>query len=254
MKRPCWYALSSRRVHGWRRFALSLAALLLCLFMLGGCGGSDGDHDDDDDDDVRLIPPTAQRCVGETFVEAPVQASEANAQSLTLLGLTVRVSDVSLPVLVEGDFVALRGSVGADGAIVATCLERVAARSEVELQGRVDAGGINEPRLSILGIEIQTDANTVFENGRLTQALFFAQVRSDDLVEVEGQLLADDRIRARDVEFEDDDRAPYGDDDDDGDFDDDDDGGLGSDDDDDGYDDDDDNGALGSDDDDDDDD
>lgn len=113
------------------------------------------------------------------------------------------------------------------------------SRDEVELRGPVDAGGIAAPRLSILGVEIQTDANTVFEQGRLTQTTFFAQVQSDDLVEIEGQLQADGSIRAEEIEFDDniDDFADDGNDfDDDGsaviDLDDDDDDGDDDDDDD----------------------
>ena len=144
--------------------------------------------------------------------------------------------------LAVGDFVEVHGFVTADGAVVATCLERESERNEVEVRGPVDVAGIDAPRLFVLGIEIHTDAGTTFEDGRLTQAAFFAQVQSDDLVEAEGQLQADGSIRADEIEFDDDgdldDDDSGSEDDDDGDSDDDDDDDSSSDDDDDDDDDD----------------
>ena len=177
---------------------MAFTLILIPLLALNGCGGSGGDHDDDDDDGSSSsnIAPAVPGCDGEIFIEASVEASGTNTQSLTLLGLTVRIDDrtrfnnVHLADLAVGDFVDMRGFVAADGDVVATCLEREASRDEVELWGPVDADGIAEPRLFILDVEIQTGLHTVFEDGRLTQAAFFAQVQPDDLVEVEGQLQA----------------------------------------------------------------
>ena len=239
--------LSGRSRYPWFRSALDLTVLLVCLLTFGGCdGGTSHAH------------PVATRCEGEVFIEAPVQATDVNAQILTVLDLAIRVNDrtrfddVHLTDLAVGDFVEVHGFVTVDGAVVATCLEREAEHHEVEFRGPVDAGGIAAPRLFVLGVEIQTDANTVFEDGRLRQTAFFAQVQSDDLIEVEGQLRADGSIRADEIEFDgdvdfdddgsgdddDDDGRTFGSDDDDGDFDDDDD--SSSDDDDDGDNDDDD--------------
>ena len=139
---------------------------------------------------------------------APVSRHPQGVPCTSLLAIRVndrtRFDDVYLTDLAVGDFVDVHGFVTADGAVVATCLERESERQEVELRGPVDVAGIAAPRLFILGIEIQTDASTVFEDGRLRQAAFFAQVQSDDLVEVEGQLQADGRIRADEIEFDDD--------------------------------------------------
>lgn len=201
--------LSGRSRYQWFHSALGLTVLLACSFMFSGCDGS-----------TSHAHPLATRCEGEIFIEAPVQATDVNAQILTLLDLAIRVNDytrfddVHLSGLAVGDFVDVHGFVTADGAVVATCLEREPERHEVELRGPVDVGGIAAPRLFILGIEIQTDANTVFEDGRLRQAAFFAQVQSDDLVEVEGQLQADGSIRADEIEFDDD--VEFDDEDDDG--------------------------------------
>ena len=233
--------LSGRSRYPWFRSALGLTVLLVCLLTFGGCdGGTSHAH------------PVATPCEGEVFIEAPVQATDVNAQILTVLDLAIRVNDrtrfddVRLTELAVGDFVEVHGFVTVDGAVVATCLEREAEHHEVEFRGPVDAGGIAAPRLFVLGVEIQTDANTVFEDERLRQAAFFAQVQSDDLIEVEGQLRADGSIRAAEIEFDgdvdfDDDDGSGDDDDDDGrTFDRDDDDGSSRDDDDDGDNDDDD--------------
>ena len=200
--------LSGRSRFSWYRFAMAFTLILIALLALSGCGGSGGDHDDDDDGSSSSTAPAVPGCDGDTFIEAPVEASDTNTQSLTLLGLTVRIDDrtrfnnVHPADLAVGDFVDMRGFVAADGDVVATCLEREASRDEVELWGPVDADGIVEPRLFILDVEIQTGLHTVFEDGRLTQTVFFAQVQPDALVEVEGQLQADGSIRAAEVESE----------------------------------------------------
>ena len=220
--------LSGQSMHRWFRSALGLTVLLTFV----GCDGG-----------VSQAHPVATRCEGEIYIEAPVQATDVDTYILTMLDLAVRVNDrtrfddVHLKELAAGDFVEVHGFVTVDGAVVATCLERETERHEVELRGPVDAGGIAESKLFVLGVEIQTDASTEFEDDRLRQATFFAQVQPDDLIEVEGQLQADGSIRADEIEF-DFDADGSGDDDDDGDFDDDDDGS--SDDDDDGGDSDDD--------------
>ena len=219
----------------WLRSALDLTVGLACLFTTAGCDGS-----------VSQAHPIATRCEGEIFIEAPVQAADVDTGILTLLDLAIRVNDrtrfddVHLTGLAVGDFVDVHGFVTADGAVVATCLERKSGPYEVELRGPVDTGGIAAPRLFILGVEIRTDANTVFEDGHLRQATFFAEVQSDDLIEAEGQLQADGSIRAYEIEFDDsaggydidddDDGLP---DDDEGDDDDDDDDDEGDNDDDD---------------------
>lgn len=210
---------------------MGLTVLLACSLTFSGCDGS-----------VSQAHPVAAPCEGEIFIEAPVQATDVDTHILTLLDLAIRVNDrtrfddVHLTDLAVGDFVDVHGFVAADGAVVATCLEREAERHEVELRGPVDVDGIVAPRLFILGIEIQTDANTAYEDGRLRQAAFFAQVQSDDLVEVEGRLQVDGSIRAHEIEFgddvdfdddgsvnDDDDDDSSSDDDDDSDSDDDDD-------------------------------
>ena len=250
--------LSDRMMSCWRHLALGVVVPLVCLHLLSGCDSS-----------ASHAHPVGVRCEGEVFIEAPVQAADPNSQTLAVLDLPIRLNErtrlenARLAALAVGDFVEVHGFLTADGAVAATCLEGEAQRDNVEVRGPVDVGGLDAPRLFILGIEIETDADTVIESGRLTRAAFFAQVESDDLVEVEGRLRTDGSIRAKAIEFHDDnadfddDDGSGSDDDDDGDYDDDD--GIGSDDDDDDDDDDDgdydddDDGPSGSDDDDDDD-
>ena len=217
MKSQCVPVLSGLSKYRSFRSALALTALLACALAFAGCDGN-----------VSQAHPIATRCEGEIFIEAPVQAIDPGTHTLTLLDLAVRVNDrtrfdgVHLAGLAGGDFVEVHGFVTADGAVVATCLEREAGYREVELRGPVDVDGIAAPRLFILGVEVHTDANTVFEDGRLRQATFFAEVRPDDLVEVEGRLQADGSIRAGEIEFDDNTGGFDGDDDDDGASDDDD--------------------------------
>lgn len=243
MKSQCIAMLSGRSRRRWFRSALGLTVRLACLFTFAGCDGS-----------VSQAHPVATRCEGEIFIEAPVQAADVDTRTLTLLDLAVRANDrtrfddVHLSGLAVGDFVEVHGFVTADGAVAASCLERESGPYEVELRGPVDMGGIAAPRLFILGIEIRTDANTVFEDGQLRQAAFFAELQPDDLIEVEGQLQTDGSIRADEIEFDDsvggfgggddDDDGDPGDDDDDNDIDIDDDDGADNDDDDDDDDDD----------------
>jgi len=240
MKSQCVPVLSGQSRYRWFRPALALTVLLACVLTFAGCDGS-----------VSQAHPVATRCEGEIFIEAPVQGTDVDTHILTLLDLAIRVNDrtrfddVHLTGLAVGDFVEVHGFVTADGAVVATCLEREAGYREVEFRGPVDVDGITAPRLFILGVEVHTDANTVFEHGRLRQAEFFAEVRPDDLVEVEGRLQADGSIRAGEIELDDNTGGFDGDDDDDcasddDDSDIDDDDGGDTDDDDDGSDDDDD--------------
>ena len=223
MNMHCPPLLPGRSAGAWLRFASSVALILVLFLAVGSCGGSGGDRDDDDDDDgSSRMAPTAATCSGEIFVRGPVEASDADTRSLTVLGLTfrtnedTRLSNIDLSVLAAGKFVAMRGFQASDGGVVASCLVRQATRHEVELRGPVDAGSITATRLFILGIEVQVDHNTVFEDGRLTKEAFIAQLKPDDLVEVEGQLQAGGPIRAGAIEFDDNDGSFGSDDEDDG--------------------------------------
>ena len=180
--------LSGRSTGSWSRSVVGLTLLLIALLALGSCGGGG------DDSSSGATDPVVASCQGAIFIQAPVEAIDVNSQTLTLLGLTIHIDDftrfhdANLADLAVGNYVDMRGDIDVDDAIVASCLERESARDEVKLRGPVDANGIAESRLFILGVEVQISANTVFEAGSLTQAGFFAQVQSDDRVAVRGQL------------------------------------------------------------------
>lgn len=145
-------------------------------------------------------------------VSAPVDAIDVNARLVTVLGLTVRVDDTTqleddsvagvtffgLDDLAVGDFVEVRGSPdteqGAD--ILATRLERDDSDDEVELRGFVESVDTAAQSLVILGVTIVTDS------AQTDLTAFFNAVAVGDLVEAEGQLIADGVIDAEELEFE----------------------------------------------------
>ena len=223
------FLLSSRSTCSWRRFVLGLALLLVSLLAFSGCGGGGDDggggggvthesesvpvgDDGSGSSDGGVTPeeesvPVVASCEGDIFMQAPVEAIDVYMQTLTLLGLTLYVdghtqfNNANLEDLAVDDYVDVRGFSDVDDSFAASCLElEEVPRDEVELRGPVDPNGIAESRLFILGVEVQFDANTVFEDGSLTQAEFFAQLQPGDLVAVKGQLGS---IHAEEVRFDD---------------------------------------------------
>ena len=192
--------LSGRSTCSWSRSFLGLTLLLIALLALGSCGGGG------DESSSGATDPVVASCQGAIFIQAPVEAIDVNSQTLTLLGLTIHVDDftrfhdANLADLAVGNYVDMRGDIDVDDAIVANCLERESARDEVKLRGPVDADGIAESRLFILGLEVQISANTVFEAGSLTQAGFFTRVQPGDLVAVRGRQLGS--ILAEAIQFD----------------------------------------------------
>ena len=151
-------------------------------------------------------------------IEARVQAVDATAGIITLLGIRVQVDDrtrfedfsssVAFPFRADdirvGDYLEVVGVPyeGAGAAVLATKIEREDDDDDVEdveLQGFVE--DIAEPTLTILGVTIQTSGDTEFEanDDDVSQAQFFGIVRVGDLVEVEGTQVGDRAIVADDV-------------------------------------------------------
>lgn len=133
-------------------------------------------------------------------IEAAVDAVDATAGTVTVLGLTFTVNDhtrreddkggerfFDLADVNVGDWVEIAGYPdGANaGAYVATKLERDDADDEVEIEGR--AGTLAEPDFEIAGVTISTTDETVFRLGQneITAADFFAAA-DGKRVEVEG--------------------------------------------------------------------
>lgn len=163
------------------------------------------------------IKPTSSIEIG-----ADVQAVDANAGTLVVLGITVHVDPLttrledkssgadnspntpfSLASLRVGDRVEIRASHNAGGAILATRLERDDPDSSVTLQGGVDS--VAQPNLTILGVTVTTSGATEFRNidgTTMTQGDFLSQAQGK-LVKAEGTL-SGGTIVATQVEFEND--------------------------------------------------
>ena len=116
--------LSGRSTCSWSRSVLGLTLLFIVLLALGSCGGGG------DDSSSGATGPVVASCQGAIFIQAPVEAIDVNSQTLTLLGLTIHVDDLTrfhdanLADLAVGDDVDMRGVIDVDDAIVASCLER----------------------------------------------------------------------------------------------------------------------------------
>ena len=105
--------------------------------------------------------------------------------------------------LLQDDFVEVSGLIDQMGTIVATRIEARPGSDDVELKGIVQGlmPSINE--FEIDGVTVVWDASTEFEDG-LGSA---ADLANGQFVEVEGDLVSTNRIRAEEIELEDD---PFG--------------------------------------------
>jgi hypothetical protein len=158
-------------------------------------------------DEVEFLP------AGVLGIQAPVQAVDPAAGTLTLLGILVRVDEntrfedqsddgeriLDLADLNVGDGLEVRGYEDPAGSheVTATLLEREDDDDEVELLGFVET--LADPEFFILGVTILTTPETEFDD--LGRDEFFAQGEGR-LVEVEGQLSGDVLV-AEEVELAD---------------------------------------------------
>lgn len=152
-------------------------------------------------------------------IEARVDSVDAAANKLVVLGIDVtvnattrvedkgdqRVPNFNLGNIVAGDFVEVRGSElpAESNDVVASRLERRRAEDEVRLRGVVDSA--SAPSFTILGVTIQTNAGTEFENsgeGSIGADDFFTAAVGRS-VEAKGTV-SGGVFTAREVEFEDD--------------------------------------------------
>jgi hypothetical protein len=140
---------------------------------------------------------------------------DVQASQLTILGIVVninastRIDDTSSANLQPfditdinvGDYVEIRGF-EVSGEIIATRLEREDFDGEVALRGFVET--INDPNFTILGVAIQTNGATRFQDAdkmQITASVFFGQAQGR-LVEAEG-VLSNGMIIADEVELKD---------------------------------------------------
>jgi len=150
-------------------------------------------------------------------IEARVDSVDAAANKLVVLGIDVtvnantrvedkgdqRVPNFNLGSIVAGDFVEVRGTElpAESNDVVASRLERDQPEDEVRLRGVVDTA--SAPSFTILGVTIQTDAGTDFENsseGSISADDFFSDAVGRN-VEAKGTV-SGGVFTAREVEFE----------------------------------------------------
>jgi len=152
-------------------------------------------------------------------IEARVDSVDVAANKLVVLGIDVTVNantrvedkgdqpvpNFNLGSIVAGDFVEVRGTElpAASNDVVASRLERRRPEDEVRLRGVVDTAGA--PSFTILGVTIQTNAGTEFENsseGPISADDFFNDAVGRS-VEAKGTMNGG-VFTAREVEFEND--------------------------------------------------
>jgi hypothetical protein len=148
----------------------------------------------------------------DTEVEGRVEAVDVGAGTLTVLGITFRVTGVTrfedhsssdldrfgLADIAVGDFVEVDGYEDATG-FVATKVERDDADGdEVKLEGR--AANVAPPDFTIGGVKVTTDANTEFRNDNgdsISSATFFAAAAGGAVVKARGALVGDTVLATR---------------------------------------------------------
>jgi len=142
--------------------------------------------------------------------------------SLVILGITITTDSVltrfedktaadvdplSVGDLNTGDYVEVRGQeFPADsGELAATLLERDDPRARTELRGFVQAGGVNRPSLTVLGVTIDTDGSTVYRNTShqvMAADDFWAQVAEGSLVDTNGAEITATSLLAEELSLE----------------------------------------------------
>jgi hypothetical protein len=114
----------------------------------------------------------------------------------------LRVGDLNVD-----DYVEVRGQEfpAGSGQISAVLLERDDPRDRTELRGFVEAGGVNRPALTVLGVTIETDGFTDYRNvsgQTITADAFWAAVGEGSLVDVRGAEIAVSTILAEELQLE----------------------------------------------------
>ncbi|MEM1263237.1 MAG: DUF5666 domain-containing protein [Pseudomonadota bacterium] len=139
----------------------------------------------------------------EVEIEASVESVDASAATLTVLGITVSVTDSTyfeddsdidtrvfgLSDINIGDFVEIGASQTGAQSATALLIKRDDDDSddEASLEARIEA--LNEPELTVLGVTVRTDMDTEFETEErdsIDSSTFFQQAVVGQLVEIEG--------------------------------------------------------------------
>jgi Domain of unknown function (DUF5666) len=152
-------------------------------------------------------------------VTALVDSVNAAANSLDLLGITVRidaltrledksaadVDPLTISSINVGDYLEVRGAElpAGSGDILATIVERDDVDTETILQGFVTS--VANPSFTILGVTITTNGATQFrdvDDSPISAATFFGRVAAGSLVKAKGLETSTTTMTAEEVEFE----------------------------------------------------
>ncbi len=157
-----------------------------------------------------------------TSVRITAQLDSVSGNSFVILGITVNTdartrfedkSAMSLKIfgvgdLNPGDYVEIRGQEfpAASGEIFAAIAERDDPDTEAIIQGFVDVNGVNRPALTVLGVTIETNAGTTFQD--VDDSVFanpddfWNLVSEGSLIKAKGTETAIQTIVADEVELE----------------------------------------------------
>lgn len=115
----------------------------------------------------------------------------------------LRVGDLN-----TGDYVEIRGQELPVGQITAVLLERDDIDTRTELRGFVEVGGKNEPDLTVLGVTIVTNGETLYRDSRgatdvgMSAVDFWAAVQEGSLVDARGTETGDTTLTATELELQ----------------------------------------------------
>ncbi|NOY85273.1 MAG: hypothetical protein GXO96_10735, partial [Nitrospirae bacterium] len=140
---------------------------------------------------------------------------DPGTQTFTVLGIPVRINGATemkddsdeedsfgFSDIADNDYLEIKGYLtgsGANRVVIATEVEREEAETEVLLQAPVDS--LANPDLTLLGVMVRTTENALFNDGQISSAAFFSQLKVGDLVKVTG-VLSGTEILAEEVELE----------------------------------------------------
>lgn len=158
-----------------------------------------------------------------TAVRVTGTLDSVSGNTVTILGITVNtdplktrfedksgadIDPLRVGDLAAGDYVEIRGQEQPVGQITAVLLERDDFDTRTELRGFVEAGGKNEPNLTVLGAIIVTNGATLYRDSRgatdvaMSAAAFWAAVQEGSLVDARGTESGDTTLAATELELQ----------------------------------------------------
>jgi hypothetical protein len=158
-----------------------------------------------------------------TAIRVTGNLDSVTGSTLTILGITVNtdplktrfedkssadVDPLRAGDLNTGDYVQIRGQEQPVGQITAVIVERDDANTRTELRGFVEAGGKNEPNLTVLGVTIVTTGSTQYRDSRgstdvpMNPVDFWAAVQEGSLVDARGAETGDTTLTATELELQ----------------------------------------------------